>query len=201
MVRAVYSPQDQNQFTRGHLVDEDGNRIQAVVLGRVITLMQRHLALDDPHLWIVYPRCRGNGRLHLQIVGIWEPSTLDKSRSLNQAETSKTSDDDRLPEGENYFSIRGELIFTKPETENLIIKIRQQFSKDGRKPASFKIHLKGNIPLKNLRHFVSLEAYRSEDQICLDNYHVVAPLPNVAKGQKNKEIGKEKVKRNEKKNS
>ena len=114
VVRGVYTPHDEEQLTRGFLTDSDGTKLETVVLGRVLTLMRRHLSMDQPHLWVVYPRCRESDHLHLQIAGIWEPSTLSpESADL----------DDSLPEGDDYFSVRGELIFTKPETGELVIKV------------------------------------------------------------------------------
>ncbi|GIR75227.1 MAG: hypothetical protein CM15mP77_3840 [Synechococcus sp.] len=82
----------------------------------------RHLAMDQPHLWVVYPRCRDNEQLASSDRGIWEPSTL----SPDQPDLM-----DSLPEGDDYFSIRGELIFTKPETGELVVKVRQQPRADG----------------------------------------------------------------------
>ena len=117
LVRGIYKPQDDDTFTLGALIDSKGNEIDSVVLGRVITLIRNHVSLEKPHLWVVYPRCRNNQNLHLQITGIWEPSTLKKDRTeqegLNEASIPKINSDDLL-EGDYYFSIRGELIFTKP---------------------------------------------------------------------------------------
>ena len=76
VVRGIYRPESDDQLTRGVLIDSDGNELEAVVLGRMLTLMRRHLDMTTPHLWVVYPRCRESDQLHLQIAGIWEPSTL-----------------------------------------------------------------------------------------------------------------------------
>ena len=76
VVRGTYLPEDPEQLTRGSIQAEDGSSIEAVVLGRVLTLMRRHLDLSKPHLWVAYPRYRDAGKLHLQVVGVWEPSTL-----------------------------------------------------------------------------------------------------------------------------
>ena len=78
LVRAIYRPEDPKIFSRGSLLLEAGEEIEAVVLGKVISLMKRHIDIENPHLWVVYPRCRDSEHLHLQISGIWEPSTLDK---------------------------------------------------------------------------------------------------------------------------
>ena len=74
--------------------------------------------MGKPHLWVVYPRSRKENMLHLQIVGVWEPSTLE---SKFEEEITSNSDsyenklsEVKLPEGDDYFSVLGELIFTKP---------------------------------------------------------------------------------------
>ena len=133
-----------------------GNEIDSVVLGRVITLIRNHVPLEKPHLWVVYPRCRNNQNLHLQITGIWEPSTLKKdlveSEELNEASSFKVDSDD-LSEGDDYFSIRGELIFTKPEEKEVVIKIRQKPRNQQKKALPFKVNLKGEVPINYLKHF------------------------------------------------
>ena len=152
VVRGIFRPESEEQNTRGHLVDADGQEIDAVVLGRMLTLMRRHLDMDRPHLWVVYPRCREAGQLHLQIAGIWEPSTLSASDSQEQPADPVT---DQLPEGDDYFSIRGELIYTKPEASEVVVKVRQQPRNDGFRPLPFKLQLSGDVELAHLRHFVS----------------------------------------------
>ena len=168
VVRGVYKPREDDQLTRGILLDAEGNELETVVLGRVLTLMRRHLAMDEPHLWVVYPRCRESEHLHLQIAGIWEPSTL----SPDQAGA-----EDSLTEGDDFFSVRGELIYTKPETGELVVKIRQQPRADGSRPLPFKIQAKGTVPLEHLRHFVSLELRRQGQALHLERFEVIAPMP------------------------
>ena len=58
VVRGVYVPTDAEQLTRGVIRTADGTELEAVVLGRLLTLMRRHLNLEEPHLWVVYPRSR-----------------------------------------------------------------------------------------------------------------------------------------------
>ncbi len=180
LVRGVYSPEDPQLISRGQLIDSDGIAVQAVVLGRVMTLMHRHLQMDKAHLWVVYPRCRDTTFLHLQIVGIWEPSSLDcNSDNKKSLEGNNQSSDfvDELPEGDDYFSIRGELIYTKPETNDFVVKIRQRQRPSGPRAVPFKLQLKGKIPLENLRHFVSLDVRRHGQELCLETYQVIAPMP------------------------
>jgi len=69
-----YSASDE-QF-EGTLVATDGTEINAVPLGRIMSLVKNHLNLEQEHLWVVYPRIgQQDGKLHLQI-GVWEPEKL-----------------------------------------------------------------------------------------------------------------------------
>ena len=179
MVRGIYKPQDNDNFTRGALIDSKGNEIDSVLLGRVITLIRNHVSLEKPHLWVVYPRCRNNQNLHLQITGIWEPSTLKKDlmekETLNEASIPKVDSDD-LSEGDDYFSIRGELVFTKPEDKEVVIKIRQKPRNQQKKALPFKVNLKGEVPMNYLKHFISLDVRRVDYQLLVEDFQVIGPL-------------------------
>ena len=182
-VRGVYVPADAEQLTRGVIRTADGAEIEAVVLGRLLTLMRRHLSLEEPHLWVVYPRSREDGGLHLQMVGVWEPSTLADGEAS-----------DELPEGDDYVSVRGELIYTRPETGDLVVKVRQLPRPDGSRPVPFKLQLKGEIPLEHLRHFVALNLRRQAQLLQLESYEVIGPVAQRGsrggKGRKDRSDGK-----------
>jgi len=187
VVRGSYVPADPAQLTRGVIRTAEGTEIEAVVLGRLLTLMRRHLDLETPHLWVVYPRSREENQLHLQMVGVWEPSTLstpgpDAAVSAADGleavapEAEAPTVADQLPEGDDYFSIRGELIFTRPETGDLVIKVRQQPRPDGNRPVPFKLQLRGEIPLEHLRHFVALDLRRQGQQLAVERFEVIGPV-------------------------
>jgi len=180
VVRGIYKPQDEENFNRGVLIDSKGNEIDSVVLGRVITLIRNYVSLEKPHLWVVYPRCRNNQNLHLQITGIWEPSTLNKDflekEGLNESSMPKVDPDDLL-EGDDYFSIRGELIFTKPEEKEVVIKIRQKPRNQQKKALPFKVNLKGVIPINHLKHFISLDVRRVDYELLVEDFQIIAPIP------------------------
>ena len=193
VVRGTYRPSDPEQLTRGVIETEDGTAIEAVVLGRVLTLMRRHLDLAEPHLWVVYPRSRDEDPLHLQLVGVWEPSTLASETSPGASELEAADpaseaavepagepsggDGDAVPEGDDYFSVRGELIYTRPESGDVVVKIRQLPRPDGSRPTPFKLQLKGEIPLESLRHFVALNLRRQGQVLQLESHEVIAPMP------------------------
>lgn len=92
LVRGVYAPSEE-QFNRGALVTPDETLVDAVLLGRVTSLVKKHLDLTVPHLWVVYPRTRDGiegeqeAGLHLQIVGVWEPETLGLPGQLPDSDT------------------------------------------------------------------------------------------------------------------
>jgi hypothetical protein len=177
VVRGIYRPETDDQLTRGVLIDSDGNEIEAVVLGRMLTLMRRHLDMTTPHLWVVYPRCRESEQLHLQIAGIWEPSTLATAEASDAEDSEAQGSLDQLPEGDDFFSIRGELIFTKPEANELVVKVRQLPRSDGFRPLPFKVQLTGELPLEHLRHFVSLDVRRQGQLLAVEAVEVIAPMP------------------------
>jgi len=195
LVRGIYKPQDDDNFTRGALIDSKGNEIDSVLLGRVLTLIRNHIPLEKPHLWVVYPRCRNNQNLHLQITGIWEPSTLKKNLSdkegLNGASNLKV-DSDYLLEGDDYFSIRGELVFTKPEEKELVIKIRQKPRNQQKKALPFKVNLKGELPINYLKHFISLDVRRIDYQLFVEDFQIIGPVSQQTSNYKNKKNLKNK---------
>lgn len=79
LIRAKYVP-SAKQFSRGQLVTDDECTFNAVLLGRVMSLVKKHLDPESNHLWVVYPRTREKTcDLHVQIVGVWEPETLDRT--------------------------------------------------------------------------------------------------------------------------
>ncbi len=195
IVRGVYKPQDDENFTRGALVDSKGNEIDSVLLGRVITLIRNHVSLEKPHLWVVYPRCRNNQNLHLQITGIWEPSTLKKDlvekEGLNESSSLQVDSDD-LMEGDDYFSIRGELVFTKPEEKDIVIKIRQKPRNQQKKAIPFKVNLKGEVPINYLKHFVSLDVRRVGYQLLVEDFQIIGPISQEQITNKSRKILKTK---------
>lgn len=145
LIQAKYV-QSAEQMTQGTLVTTNGAEIEAVLLGRIISLIKNHLDLEQEHLWVVYPRTKmKDDRLHVQIVGVWEPETLNKDDDVeeNPGESAE----------HGYFSIRGEVIFYSLEEETIIIKIKQFPRKKEDKPKFFKLKLKGLLGEKPIKRF------------------------------------------------
>lgn len=78
VVEGRYLPSEE-QFTKGNLVTPDGEEINAVLLGRVMSLVRKYIQDDRDYLWVVYPRTGAKtkqDRLHVQISGVWAPEEM-----------------------------------------------------------------------------------------------------------------------------
>jgi hypothetical protein len=72
--------------------------------------------------------------------------------------------------------VRGELIYTRPETGDLVVKVRVMPRPDGSRPVPFKLQLKGEVPLEHLRHFVALNLRRQGQVLQLESFEVIGPV-------------------------
>ncbi|MDJ0714314.1 MAG: hypothetical protein QNJ54_08830 [Prochloraceae cyanobacterium] len=165
LIKGQYKP-SQEQLTQGALLTEDGTTIEAVLLGRTISLVKNHLDLEKPHLWVVYPRTRQkDDHLHVQIVGVWEPETLDRNNQTESNDSQLASDRDNQ---HGYFSIRGEVVFYSQDSKVAIVKIRQSAKKESEKPKFFKLKLQGDFPEKPLGHFWDLQVKLQGNALTID---------------------------------
>ncbi len=181
LIRGQYMP-SADQLTRGTLVSSDGTLIDAVLLGRVMSLVKNHLSLDQSHLWVVYPRTRQeDGNLHVQIVGVWEPEKLHPTTSSQLGDSEDTPEQPQLetapdlseadismPLKDGYFSIRGEVIYQSRDTEEVIVKIRQSPRKEADKIKFFKLTLKGILGEKVIRHFWDLHVQLQANSLLIE---------------------------------
>ena len=160
LIQAKYQ-QSADQMTQGTLLTTDGAEIEAVLLGRIISLIKNHLDLAQEHLWVVYPRTKmQEDRLHAQIVGVWEPETLNQDSDEPEI-SGKESE-------HGYFSIRGEVIFYSTEEEIIIVKVKQFPRKEGDKPKFFKLKLKGVLSEKPLRRFWDLKVRLEGEDLIIE---------------------------------
>ncbi len=199
LVRGRYFASSE-QFTQGVMLTPDGTKLEAVLLGRIMSLVKNHLDLEQEHLWVVYPRTRQeNDNLHLQIVGVWEPEKLAKS-SITEQQQDLTSPEEETPNpdlSENLeekdqqtsteptssqitdgsFSVRGEIVYQSYDTENLVIKIKQSARKPNDKPKYFKLKLKGKLETKAVGKFWDLQVQREGEYLVVEKATVIAELP------------------------
>ena len=170
LVRGRYIASE-DQFTQGTLLTEDETPVSAVLLGRIISLLKNHIDLAQEHLWVVYPRTgQKEDNLHLQIVGVWEPEKLTQ-QPIQSPETlvQEVVDD--------YFSVRGEVIFQSTAEGHFIVKIRQISRTPVEKPKYFKLKILGDLETKAVGQFWDLQVERKAETLVLAKGEVVATLP------------------------
>jgi len=183
LVRGRYVPSD-DQFNRGYLQTADGTTLDAVLLGQVMSLVKKHLDLEASHLWVVYPRTREKqAGLHIQIVGVWEPEALQQSEDRSAAVGSEGS---AAPQADDYFSVRGEVMFQSPDQKYIVVRIQQSPRKTSEAPKSFKLRLEGALPTRAIGYFWDLEAQRQGNQLVLQGGQSIAMVPPKKPAQKSK---------------
>ncbi len=189
LVRGRYIASSE-QFTQGILLTKDGIELDSVLLGRIMSLVKNHIDLEKEHLWVVYPRTRQeNDKLHIQIVGIWEPENLAKHQTGGEDPDSTITEnqtpDDELPQNltpsseipDSGFSVRGEVVYQSSDTANLVIKIRQAARKPDDKPKYFKLKLTGKIDGRAVGKFWDMQVKREGDALEIKQAEFIADLP------------------------
>ena len=172
IIKGKYIPHDSNQLNRGFLDDNKGERIETVVLGKALSLLKKHIDLDKNYYWIVYPKNKNTQTLHLQIAGVWHPYQLNDFPN----DSSKTNFSNLLEElnlNDNYFSVRGDLVYVNTQKKEFVIKIRFAPEPNNLKNKNFKLVIKGEISLDLLNNFVSLDINREGNALKLIKYEVI----------------------------
>ena len=170
IVFGIYKPHDNNILNKGFLEDLNGLKIDAVVLGKALPVIKKFINFEKQYYWIVYPRNKDSKNIHFQIAGIWDPSNfknnddnIDKTNDLLLSFDLK----------DNLFSIRGKLIFINIQEKELIIKICPSNRNKNQKNKAFKILVKGEISMKYINSFVSLEVIRIENSLLLEKFEII----------------------------
>lgn len=186
LVRGRYTPSE-DKFTQGELLTSDGTIVEAVLLGRIMSLVRNHLDLGADHLWVVYPRTREKSedeeeaKLHVQIVGVWEPETLAKK---DEDESSEPVLDLSPGYEDDYFSVRGEVIAYSADAEVIIVKIQQAPRKASDKGKYFKLALLGTLPQEKLPgYFWDFQVKRSGSALKIIQSTCIGLLPPRKKGK------------------
>ena len=110
--------------------------------------------------------------MHLQVAGIWDPYQLNDFPS----DSSKTNFSKLLEEldlKDNYFSVRGELVFVNTQKKEIVIKICPSVKSKNSKNKNFKLVIKGDLSLDLLHSFVSLDINRDGNSLELIKYEVI----------------------------
>ncbi|MBW4513945.1 MAG: hypothetical protein KME11_01810 [Timaviella obliquedivisa GSE-PSE-MK23-08B] len=176
LVRGKYVATE-DQFTKGNIITDDGAAVDAVLLGRVMSLVKKHINLEQSHLWVVYPRTRENVEgLHVQIVGVWEPEKLNRSEApgdteaVNGEPTTEPAIEPQPELGEpddKYFSVRGEVVFQSPDDRKLLVKIRRAPQQGSDESKIFKVSVQGVLEGKVVGYFWDLQVERQDNNLVL----------------------------------
>jgi hypothetical protein len=183
LILGKYIPSSE-EFNQGIVLADDGTEIDAVILGRIMSLIKNHLDLEKSHLWVVYPRIRKeDNKLHAQIMGMWDPQLTMKPLQTADTEPPSTSDPapvmptiETLGIPNSYFSIRGEVIYQSRETKEIFVKIRQAPKKKTDEERYFKIRLVGDLPQKLVGNFWDFDAIRVDNNLEIRSGQYVATI-------------------------
>ena len=175
IVRGIYKPNDIDQLNRGTLIDDEGKIIDTVILGKALSLIKKYINLEKNYFWIVYPRNKSINNLHLQVAGIWDPYQLNQV-NISNPEKDPNELLDELNLNNNYFSIRGELVYINIQKKEVVIKICSSTQSKKLKKTTFKIIIKADIPPQFLNNFVSLDATRDGNTLRMINYEVIEKI-------------------------
>ncbi len=108
LIEGQYIPSPEH-FTRGILRTSDGLDLNAVLLGRVMSLVRKHLRPERNYLWVVYPRTRDKTEdLHVQLLGVWAPEEM--GRTLPEGSRPDGGAGLVFHPGRGRFSIAGERV-------------------------------------------------------------------------------------------
>jgi|GEM_PF-114144 len=168
----------EDNFAKGHILTSDGTEVDAVLLGKIISIVKKRLESDHEYLWVVYPRTNDKaGKLHVQISGVWAPVELGRS---------DVPIDPNVQDG--YFSVRGEVSSQSTEDNSVIVKVRrteQKFDKDkdkvNKEYSKFKVRLTGLLPTDAVGQFWSVNVQRQGDVLSIIDGQFIGIIPHKGK--------------------
>ena len=175
IVKGIYKPNNIDQLNRGILTDKEGKILETVLLGKAIALIKKYINLEKDYFWIVYPRNKNINNLHLQVAGIWDPYQLNQL-DKNNSEKDPNELLEELNLNNNYFSIRGELVYVNTKKKEIVIKICSSPPSKRSKYSTFKIIIEGEIPLQFLNNFVSLDLIRDGNTLKMVKYEIIEKI-------------------------
>ena len=175
IVKGIYKPNNIDQLNRGTITDKEGKIIETVILGKAIALIKKYINLEKDYFWIVYPRNKNINNLHLQVAGIWDPYQLNQL-DKNNSEKDPNELLEELNLNNNYFSIRGELVYVNTKKKEIVIKICSSPPSKRSKYSTFKIIIEGEIPLQFLNNFVSLDVIRDGTTLRMVKYEIIEKI-------------------------
>ena len=155
VIRGVYTP-SQESFCIGTITTSDGTVIPALLKPKVRRSVSKKTNPTQEYFWVVYPRCNSQA-LKVQITGLWDP-----------VQNSPV---------EEFFSIRGQVIFQNFKDKKILVKIKQKALLEGEKSRFFKIKLTGVIPVKAVGKFWEFKVKRNVDKFDILSGEFISKLP------------------------
>ena len=168
IIYGSYKPNKSKILNKGFIKGQDGIELESVVLGKALPLIKKHVDFNKGYYWIVYPRNKNTQLLHLQILGIWDPHNLSKENKDELNSPLELLKAQNLKD--NYFSVRGKLIFINIPQKEILIKIFMENKK------SFKVVVKGEIPMEYINYFVSLNIVRIGKSLQMEDFEVIEEI-------------------------
>ena len=172
IINGKFTPNNSEQLNRGFLIDNKGEKIETVILGKALSLLKKHIDLKKSYYWFVYPKNKNTQNLHLQVAGIWDPYKLNDFPN-NSSKTNFSKLLEELELEDNYFSVRGELVFVNTKKKEIVIKICSDSKLKNLKNKNFKLVIKGELSLQLLNCFVSLDIKSDGNALKLISYEVI----------------------------
>jgi hypothetical protein len=176
LVEGKYEPSEE-RFNRGTILAKDGTKLDAVLLGQVMSLVKKYVDLEQDYLWVVYPRTRDKEEmLHLQVVGVWAAGGFGPiAEAIDLDPTSLSPLAPPLEDG--YFSVRGQVVYQSDEKKTLFVKIQQSARKSKERAKDFKLKLNGTLPQKAIGYFWDLHIKRQGSELEVIEGTSIAPMP------------------------
>jgi hypothetical protein len=186
LVQGIYHPSEE-RFNRGVLEVDGGLKLDAVLLGQVMSLVKKYIDLERPYFWVVYPRTREKEQtLHLQIVGVWSADGFSPITEEQQEPPPSTDAELAQPIEDGYFSVRGQIVYQANDKELLFVKIQQTPRKTKEREErgkAFKLRIIGTLPQKAVGYFWDLNVKREGNELVLQGGTSIALMP-VQKNQR-----------------
>lgn len=153
IIQAKYQPLE-DKLTKGVIISSDNQTFETVLLGKTISAVKNHIDLNESQNWVIYPHTiPETEQIHFQIAGIYLPKNIES---------------DTLPL--NYFSIRGEVLYSSKKEQKVIVKICKNNTLFSRRVSFFKLELQGKIPDHTIKHFYSFTAILEGKKLIIKNY-------------------------------
>ena len=173
IINGKFTPHDREQLNKGLIIDNEGEKIETVVLGKALSILKKHIDLNKNYYWVVYPKNKNTQNLHLQVAGIWDPVQLN-GLPENSSKINFSKLLEELDLKDNYFSVRGELVFVNKTKKEIVIKICSTSKLKNLKNKNFKLVIKGELSIELLNNFVSLDINREGNSLKLLNHEVIS---------------------------